>query len=906
MLRGQSEIRMIWLMSLMIVAISAWFLSFPLLTYVCGFALLMSVMHYVDAIQQPAQALGEQRLIAFRATSKVPLYLSSIIAVVGGLLDWGWMIAAGAAAWIFFFLRWLRRLEQYLGQIQQAQHFLPQPASSVQPDIPPLPFSATAEATPVPAPNLVQQIKHWIFEGNPVLKTAISILVIGMILLLRFATEHWQLSLATKLAMVALSSAAVTGLGYRLQQRNRSFALGLEGLGLAALCLTLFFAYYNAIIPNLLIASGYFLLLMALTLWLSLRQQSVELALMAMVMAYLAPFTLPVRDATAPEFIGYYLVINIAVAVLSSLRPWKFLNQIAFLMTVLVGGSYAFVYGSDADRDLMTVLILAHAAIFIWLGFRFSQLLAQQDLDKFKLKPALDIGLIFAAPLLAYSSLYVLHFQDTAWQAGLSLLFALLFAVLYRLSRNHQTVQLIAHSYLSLTLIFLAIIPPILLPAEKSVMGWAIEGLLIFLLGLVRQSKISLYLAMGLLVVAGLSSLYYLVELIVFPRAMFWVLCLSYVGVVLLSNSRLQFQQQLSSSMIGFQCLLMLLATTMLLVLLQDEWSGELSAVLSLFSLSLAYWVVNEILLRRQAGVAWLFSKWSGLVPLLLFAAGIVMLRMQQGSIVWASFNERLFFAGAGIILSLLWLRPLLGVRTEKEWVSAGTLLSLLLTSLTLLPQQPYISMVILPLLFCGWCYWQAQPDWQMFWQARSSLLLMLAWMICSQLLSQQAFHGYLLPILNPFDLVSIAMLVGFLWMLSLQVKAGLDRSMAAVLMVLSLLWLSSYIVLRGLHVYLGTPLNELALWRNGTVQLSLTLLWVSLAFVTMSWASRKQLRSVWVLGGSILVIVSLKLVLFDLSHIGTLTRVISFLAAGAVMLIIAYIAPMPDPEQPVERSPSE
>jgi hypothetical protein len=33
---------------------------------------------------------------------------------------------------------------------------------------------------------------------------------------------------------------------------------------------------------------------------------------------------------------------------------------------------------------------------------------------------------------------------------------------------------------------------------------------------------------------------------------------------------------------------------------------------------------------------------------------------------------------------------------------------------------------------------------------------------------------------------------------------------------------------------------------------------------------------------------------------------VISFLAAGAVMLIIAYIAPMPDPEQPVERSPSE
>lgn len=63
-----------------------------------------------------------------------------------------------------------------------------------------------------------------------------------------------------------------------------------------------------------------------------------------------------------------------------------------------------------------------------------------------------------------------------------------------------------------------------------------------------------------------------------------------------------------------------------------------------------------------------------------------------------------------------------------------------------------------------------------------------------------------------------------------------------AVLTVLSLLWLSSYIVLRALHVYLGTPFNELALWKDSTVQLSFTLLWVSLAFMSMSLASRKKI----------------------------------------------------------------
>ena len=47
-------------------------------------------------------------------------------------------------------------------------------------------------------------------------QAAIAILVIGIILLLRFATEHWQLSLAVKLGLVALSAVVVTGLGYTL------------------------------------------------------------------------------------------------------------------------------------------------------------------------------------------------------------------------------------------------------------------------------------------------------------------------------------------------------------------------------------------------------------------------------------------------------------------------------------------------------------------------------------------------------------------------------------------------------------------------------------------------------------------------------------------------------------------
>ena len=160
---------------------------------------------------------------------------------------------------------------------------------------------------------------------------------------------------------------------------------------------------------------------MLITLFLSLRQQAIELALMAMVVAYLAPFTLPVREATAIELVAYYLVINIAVAILSTLRPWKMLNQIAFLATVIIGGGYAFLHGHIYDRHKMTLLVLAHTAIFIWLSFRFSQLIAKADVAQFKLKPALDIALIFSAPIVGFAFIYLMYFEEMAWQAGISL-----------------------------------------------------------------------------------------------------------------------------------------------------------------------------------------------------------------------------------------------------------------------------------------------------------------------------------------------------------------------------------------------------------------------------------------------------------------------------------------------------
>lgn len=900
MAAGRNELRMIWLISLLIVGISSWYLDYQIVTYLCGLGFILSVMQYVSAVEEPLQQLASQQ-ISLQRNSKVPLYISSIVAIVGGLAGLDWLMGIGMTAWVFFLLRWLQRLEGRLIQLQSQSHL----HSADPPPLLPPTWSDTASLTSQQAlssqstPHLIDQVQRWIFQGNPVLKVAISILVIGIILLLRFATEHWQLSLAAKLGLVALASGCVTSLGYRLIPKNRSFALALEGLGLGSLFLTLFFAYYNLVIPTLPLATLLFLIILAITLYLSLKQESIELALMALLIAYLAPFTLPTRDASAVELISYYLLINIGVVVLSSFRPWKVLNQISFLVTAIVGGIYSLIHGYTYERYTMTALILAHSALFIWLGFRYSQLLARQDLSRFQLKPVLDLALIFAAPITAYIFLYLIHFnqpQQKLWQAGLSLLFALVFAACWTLLRRKQTIQLISQSYLSLMLIFLALIPPILLTEQWSVVGWAVEGVLIYLWALEKNIRVAHYLSMGLLLMAGFSSLYYLVEINPTPRMIFWILSFCYVAVVVISQLKEQYQQQLDSLGVSFLSSLIVAASLMLFALLEDEFPSQHAYVLSLFSITLGYVLLNEIILRKNQEWSWLLPKWSGISPLMVIAVILVLDHSQNAVIVWNSDLERWVFALAAILLAILWLRPLTGLQLFKEWMSLGVFSSLALASVCLIPSMPYLSVVIVPLIFCLWCFRQdSQSGWQQLWQSKSCLLLMATWLVCSQLFSQQAFQYYWLPILNPFDLISVAMLASFIWMLLQQIKVGRDKGMMAVLMVLSLLWLSSYIVLRALHVYLQTPFNELALWSNATVQLSLTILWVVLAWITMWTATLKNLKPMWILGGSILVIVTLKLVLFDLSHIGTLTRVISFLLAGGVMLLIAYIAPMPE-----------
>jgi uncharacterized membrane protein len=77
-------------------------------------------------------------------------------------------------------------------------------------------------------------------------------------------------------------------------------------------------------------------------------------------------------------------------------------------------------------------------------------------------------------------------------------------------------------------------------------------------------------------------------------------------------------------------------------------------------------------------------------------------------------------------------------------------------------------------------------------------------------------------------------------------------------------------------------------------VQAALCILWMLLALGAMVAATRRALRSLWIVGACLMGVVVGKLFVVDLDGVGTIERIVSFIGVGALMLAVGYLSPVP------------
>lgn len=155
------------------------------------------------------------------------------------------------------------------------------------------------------------------------------------------------------------------------------------------------------------------------------------------------------------------------------------------------------------------------------------------------------------------------------------------------------------------------------------------------------------------------------------------------------------------------------------------------------------------------------------------------------------------------------------------------------------------------------------------------------------------------IPLLNPLDLstgFAILLTLAAWRMLRAEVAALLPEWRARLPLLAALLAFAWFnlMLLRTVSNYMGVPYEFEAMFASRFVQAMLSLVWSVSALLLMRRAAQRRQRPMWSIGAALLGVVVVKLFLVDLSNIGGIERIVSFVGVGVLMVVIGYLAPFP------------
>jgi uncharacterized membrane protein len=152
------------------------------------------------------------------------------------------------------------------------------------------------------------------------------------------------------------------------------------------------------------------------------------------------------------------------------------------------------------------------------------------------------------------------------------------------------------------------------------------------------------------------------------------------------------------------------------------------------------------------------------------------------------------------------------------------------------------------------------------------------------------------LPFFNPAELIQVLVFISLIrfifvspeYFLSTQGKRNAYIAIAG----LTFIWLN-FVLLRILHHSSDLSWSG-SLLQAPITQTSLSIFWTLTGLSLAVLATRKQVRKLWVVGATVLVVVVIKLFLFDMSSHNSIERIISFIGVGILLMLIGYYAPLP------------
>ncbi|TXI91213.1 MAG: DUF2339 domain-containing protein [Burkholderiaceae bacterium] len=370
---------------------------------------------------------------------------------------------------------------------------LPAPKKPVEPEKP------LRERLPAPIADLI-------YGGNLLVKVGILILFLGIAFLLRYAAERVTVPIEVRYAGVLFSGLVILGLGWRLREKRRDYALSLQGMAIGVFYLTVLSALkvHQIITPEA--GMSFLLVVSVLSAALAVLQKAPVLAIVAALEGFVSP-VLTSTGANRPLGLMTYLaILDIGIFLVAWFNAWRVLNLIAFVGTFTLAVGWADKFYTPADYGLIQPFLIFFFVLFALIGVLFARrtlLEAKHQavlevantsggatpLTGIKLVGRVDSALVFGNPLTAFGLQYLLvkHMEYGAAFSALAIaaFYLLLGRVIF--SKQKQGLALLAEAYLIVAAIFATLAIPLGLESTWTSAAWAVEGAGMFWLGCRQQ-----------------------------------------------------------------------------------------------------------------------------------------------------------------------------------------------------------------------------------------------------------------------------------------------------------------------------------------------------------------------------------------------------------------------------------
>lgn len=781
---------------------------------------------------------------------------------------------------------------------------------------------ATPAEPPAPRADVLAPLRNWLFGGNTIVKAGVGILFIGLAFLAKYASEHVQLPIELRLAAIGAAAVVLLFFGWRLRHSRPGYGQVLQGGAVAVLYLTLFvaFRFYGVLAVGPVFAM--MVVVAALAAALAVLQNAMALAVIGALGGFATPLLVSTGSGDHVALFSYYLVLDLGIAAVAWFRTWRVLNLVGFAFTFLVGSAWGVLkYQPEnyaTSQAFLIVFFLLFIAILL-MPARRADTAAPRGADRL-----VNGSLLFGLPTIVFALQYGLV-RETEHGAALSALALAAFYVLLALwMRTRPALALVFEGSLAVGTVFLTLVIPFALDARSTAGAWALEGAGLVWLGFRQARRLPRAFGYLLLVFAG-ASLLYASDRFGAPETVFNALLFNGVMLAAGAFAAAYFVQRHATPaaregevgervaepfLIGWAILWCAVTAAIHIdALVPALW--RLTAMLASASgVALACTALSARLNWRQVAFPAL-----ALTPLLLFGVAISALfqpsplrhggwwawplafavhlaTLRWAASAWPAAGRHL--AHALGVLVFAWFGALCGRVVTKDWGDTATAwawLGWLVVPAALLALLPR------PATARRWPVSALPPAYQTSAAAVLAFGLLL-WTLLANIVSNGAARPLPhVPLLNPLDLgIAAALVACWAWMRSEAAGryfATRPTLAPTLLGAAGFVWLNAMLV-RAFHHWGEVPFRFSAWTDSLAVQTGITLLWTATALVLMWLAARQARRAPWIVGAALLAAVVLKLLLVDLSGTGTVTRIVSFIGVGVLMLVIGYVAPLP------------